>query len=335
VIGPGVANVPSVANVEMVIREDFLRGAMLDFTRDFLLVSLLVSAMTGAVMFLVLHRFLVRPVHRLTTAIGAFSEAPEDASRVIAPSGRTDEIGIAEQALARMQTNLAGELRQKRRLAELGLAVSKINHELRNMLTTAQLLGDRLGEIDDPTVRRVAPRLIRTLDRAIEFCGATLAFGRAVERPPRPRPVHLKALVEEVAELTRLSPDITIQLDIEVPDTFVVVADPEQLARVLSNLLRNAVQAFSTGSTADPRVGIAAWREKERVMIRVKDNGPGIPTQLRARIFGAFESSERPDGTGLGLNIADELIRLHGGTLVLEPGTPGASFLICLPDRVA
>ncbi|WP_204334103.1 hypothetical protein, partial [Klebsiella pneumoniae] len=77
--------------------------------------------------------------------------------------------------------------REKRRLAELGLSVSKINHELRNLLATAQLLGDRLGDGGDPNTRRLAPRLVATLDRAVRFCEATLAYGRATERHPQRR----------------------------------------------------------------------------------------------------------------------------------------------------
>jgi hypothetical protein len=173
VISKGVASVPNVQHVEMIFDEAQLHTAMMTFAQSFVFVSLVVSVITALLMFMVLHRFLVRPVHRLTANISGFSEAPEDSTRVIVPSGRTDEIGVAEDALARMQTRLAGEFRQRRHLAELGLAVSKINHELRNMLTTAQLLGDCLAESHDPTVKRVAPRLIRTLNRAIAFCGAT------------------------------------------------------------------------------------------------------------------------------------------------------------------
>jgi signal transduction histidine kinase len=246
-----------------------------------------------------------------------------------------DEIGTAERALARMEASLARELRQKRRLAEIGLAVSKINHELRNMLTTAQLLGDRLADLEDPTVRGIAPRLIRTLDRAIEFCAATLAFGRAVEREPHLRPVQLCPLLTEVGEIAQLAPDCAIRIDCAVSDEFAVIADGEQLGRALTNIVRNAVEALGGTEVPDPCITIAAWRADGKVMIRVADNGPGIPPRLRDRIFGAFESSERPDGTGLGLNIADELIRLQGGTLALEASPVGASFLVCLPDRDA
>jgi signal transduction histidine kinase len=330
-IGPGVPGVPGVDHVEIVIEETQLRDALLRFSQYFLAVSLVVSAITAVLMFMALHRVIIRPVQRLTRNIAAFAEAPEDVTRIITPSGRTDEIGIAEGALARMEGRLAGELRQKRRLAELGLAVSKINHELRNMLTTAQLLGDYLGKLDDPAVKRVAPRLIRTLNRAIEFCGATLAYGRVVERAPERRSMRLKPMLLEQSDLVQLAPQLPITFELDMPEDFTIAADPDQLARVLGNLIRNAVQALASGNPEKPCIRILARQQGGVATIRIADNGPGIPERLKPRLFNAFEA-ERAGGTGLGLSVADELVRLHGGTLTLQDGTAGASFLITLPD---
>jgi signal transduction histidine kinase len=332
VLGAGVQGVPAVSHVDVILDEAQLRDAMLAFSRSFLIVSLLVSGIAAALMFFVLHRFFVRPVHRLTTNIRAFSEAPDDAARIIVPSARTDEIGVAERALARMETSLAGELRQKRHLAQLGLMVSKINHELRNMLTTAQLLGDRLGELEDPAVKRVAPRLIRTLRRAIEYCSATMAYGRIEERAPDYQSVALAPLVLELADLVQLAPNRTISLEADCPAGFRIQADPDQLSQILGNLVRNAVQALAASETPAPRIQITAYRKRGSVMIRVADNGPGVPARMRTRIFEAFET-EHAGGTGLGLLIADELVRLHGGTITLEESQVGASFLVQLPDR--
>ena len=129
-----------------------------------------------------------------------FSADPEDQSRIMTPSGRLDEIGVAERELAQMQQELSGLLAQKNRLAQLGLAVSKINHDLRNMLANAQLISDRLVDIPDPTVQRFVPKLIASLDRAISFCNSSLQFGRASEAAPRRDLFRLKPLVEEVAD---------------------------------------------------------------------------------------------------------------------------------------
>lgn len=325
--------------VEIILDERPLREAMIEFSRNILLLSLLISGITAGLVYLALQWVIVGPVRRLSANIAAFADDPEDLSRVIAASGRADEIGVAEQALARMETALAGELRQKRHLAELGLAVSKINHELRNMLTTAQLLTDRLERVTDPAAQRVAPRLVATLARAIGFCEATLAYGRAAEPVPQRRLVPLKPLVAELADLTGLAPGAGIAFEARVPEGLEVDADPDQLSRVLVNLVRNAVQALrEAGATGGPpRIEVSAGREGRAVAITVADNGPGVPERARGRLFSAFQGAARPGGNGLGLAISAELVRLHGGTLTLDE-TPdetiaGARFRLVIPDR--
>ncbi|HEX2554607.1 MAG TPA: HAMP domain-containing sensor histidine kinase [Microvirga sp.] len=331
VIGPGAG----VDFVEILLDQRPLRDAMLEYSRNILVISLLISGITASLVYFALQWVIVRPVRRLSGNIAAFAGNPEDASRVIRPSDRADEIGVAEQALAHMETALAEELRQKRRLAELGLAVSKINHELRNMLTTAQLLTDRLEHVSDEAVQRVAPRLVATLGRAIAFCEATLAYGRATERLPRRERVALATLAEELAELPGLAPGAGIRLDAHIPDDLCVDADPDQLSRVLVNLVRNAVQALSRAgsSGAPPRVTVTAWREGRAVVITVADNGPGVPDRVRANLFTPFAGAGRAGGAGLGLTISAELVRLHGGGISLEPSPVGACFRVVIPDR--
>ena len=333
VVGRGMEGTDSV---EIVLDEAPLRSAMLDFSRNILLLSLLISGITASLVFFALQWVIVRPVRRLAGNIAAFADAPEDASRIISPSARLDEIGVAERALARMEGILADQLRQKRRLAELGLAVSKINHELRNMLTTAQLLTDRLDRVSDPAVQRVAPRLMKTLSRAIEFCQATLAYGRAVEHAPRRRSVRLAPIVEDLRDVSAvLGRDIAFRM--EVPADLMVHADPDQLSRVLANLVRNAVQAHAQGGEADKAawVAVGARRDPQGVIIKVADNGPGLPERARAHLFEPFQGSARPGGTGLGLAVAAELVALHGGTLSLLDGSAGACFRIVIPNAPA
>lgn len=331
VIGAGMG----VDFVEMILDQHPLRAAMLDFSRNILFLSLLISAITASLVYLTLQWVIVRPVRRLTGNIAEFSGNPEDASRVITPTDRADEIGLAEQALARMETTLADELRQKRRLAQLGLAVSKINHELRNMLTTAQLLTDRLDRVSDDAVQRIAPRLVATLDRAIAFCEMTLAYGRAAEPLPQRRLMPLAPLVEDLSNLTDLAPEVGIAFDAKVPDDLMVDADPDQLSRVLVNLVRNAVQALSQAGSPEgrPRIAITARREGGTALIFVEDNGPGIPDRIRAGLFTPFQASTQKGGTGLGLTIAAELVQLHGGTIGLDDTHGRTCFRIAIPDR--
>jgi signal transduction histidine kinase len=334
VIGKGMG----VDFVELILDPRPLRAAMLDFSRNILLLSLLISLITASFVYLTLQWVIVRPVQRLTGNIAAFSGDPEDASRVIRPTDRADEIGLAEQALARMEMTLADELRQKRRLAQLGLAVSKINHELRNMLTTAQLLTDRLDRGragNDGTVQRIAPRLVATLDRAIAFCESTLAYGRATEHLPQRRLFPLATLLDDLDHLTDLAPGADIAFEADVAEDLQVDADPDQMSRILVNLVRNAVQALSqAGSTEGrPRVKVTAQRDGKDVIVSVQDNGPGIPERVRVDLFTPFQGSARKGGAGLGLSITAELARLHGGTITLDEAENGACFRVTIPDR--
>jgi signal transduction histidine kinase len=266
----------------------------------------------------------------------AFSAAPDDGSRIIAPTGRADEIGVAEEHLAAMQEALQGTLREQRHLADLGLAVSKINHDLRNMLAAAQLISDRLSQIADANVQRFAPQLIAALDRAIAYCQSTLAYGRAREAAPARRLVALGRLVDEVAAVLGLPGNDGIAFDNRVPADLEVDADPEQLFRVLVNLCRNAVQAMdgAPGPAVVRRLTVDGRRDDGDVAIEVADTGPGVPERARAHLFRAFEGAARPGGTGLGLAIAAELVRAHGGSIALidKPGA-GATFRIVIPDR--
>jgi signal transduction histidine kinase len=309
---------------------------MLSYSVNIIWLSLLISVITAGLLYFTINRLFVRPMRRLTDNMVAFSGAPDDAGRIIAPSGRSDEIGVAEEHLAAMQEALQGTLREQRHLADLGLAVSKINHDLRNMLAAAQLFSDRLGSLPDENVQRFAPKLIATLDRAIAYCQTTLAYGRAREEAPARRLVALDRLVDEVAEVMGLKTHAAITFENLVAPGLEIDADPDQLFRVLVNLCRNSVQALEGDLDAAivRRLSISAERTGGDVTITVADTGPGIPQRARAHLFRAFQGAIRPGGTGLGLAIAAELIRAHGGSIALLDKTgPGATFRIVIPDR--
>jgi signal transduction histidine kinase len=322
--------------VEMVIDEAPLRRAMLKFSGNLLLLSLLISGLTAGAVYVALNWLIVGPIRQLAANVMEFEVDPENPRRIIEPTQRADEIGEAERALARMQMTLAGELRTKKHLAELGLAVSKINHDLRNMLAAAQLMSDQLVETRDAKIRRFAPRLIATLGRAIDFCQATLVYGRAAEATPVLQDVTLRQLVAEQAEMLGLPENKLLTFSNEIPAELVVPCDPDQIARVLLNLMRNSVQALTQAGTEDgvqPQLVVEAQRLNGSVTLRVADNGPGVPERARANLFQAFRGSVTPGGTGLGLAVAAELVRLHGGRIELEPSEAGAVFKVTLPAQ--
>lgn len=321
--------------IEIVIPEAPLRAAMVTYGLNILALSVIISALTAALVYFSLSRLLVKPLKDLTQNMLRFSADPEDQTRILTPSGRMDEIGVAERELADMQRELSGLLAQKTRLAQLGLAVSKINHDLRNMLANAQLISDRLVDIPDPTVQRFVPKLIASLDRAISFCNSSLQFGRAAEAAPRRDLFLLRELVEDVAESQALPRDGQIAFEIDIEDGVRIDADRDHLFRVFSNLVRNAVQAIETADELGGKgeIRVHARREGRKVTVDVSDNGPGVPAKARENLFKAFQGSTKKGGTGLGLVIAQELVQAHGGTLALVPVKKGALFRIEMPDR--
>jgi signal transduction histidine kinase len=310
--------------------------AMWTFSVNILLLSLAISCITAMLVFLALHYLFVRPMWRITRNMVAFRADPENPSRVIARSGRRDEIGTAEEELGAMQRELASMLQQQSRLAALGLAVSKINHDLRNLLASAQLFSDQLSTSPDPKVQRFAPKLMRALERAIAFCQSTLSYGGAQEPPPERRTIQVEPLIEEVHEALGLGLDVPIRWIVAVERGLTMEADHDQLFRVLVNISRNAVQALEARGARDPardQIRITGRREGSVVVIEVSDTGPGVPEKARTHLFQAFQGSARAGGTGLGLAIAAELVRAHGGEIRLVPGTIGATFSITIPDR--
>jgi signal transduction histidine kinase len=226
-------------------------------------------------------------------------------------------------------------LSQKSRLAALGLAVSKINHDLRNLLASSQLLSDQLASVPDPRVQRFAPKLMRSLERAIDFCQSTLSYGRAQEAEPDRRMILVEPVVSEVRESAGLAADASITWISAIERSLTIDADPDQLFRVLLNLVRNAAQALESakGDAATLQIRITGRREGSVAIIEVSDTGPGVPAKAREHLFEAFQTSGRPGGSGLGLAIAAELVRAHGGDIHLVEGTIGATFRVSISDR--
>ncbi|MFP9136191.1 ATP-binding protein [Devosia sp. XGJD_8] len=318
--------------VELLMSERPLRQDMLAYSRQIGVVSLAIAAITAVALYLLASYLFIYPVRRLTQNILAFRQAPENASLVIVPSARRDEIGIVERELAAMESDLFSMLRQRRHLADLGLAVAKINHDLRNTLTSAQLLSDQVATLDDPKVQRLAPRLVTTLDKAIGFAQSVLDYGRETAALPVLAPVSMRALLEDAAFEARLVGHPSIVFADQVSETLVLNVDAAQMGRVFLNLLKNAREALEAApAIAAPQVSVSMSEEGESIILSVADNGPGLPPRARDNLFVAFEGSARAGGTGLGLAIAREITEAHGGRLVLADQPAGTRFDLILP----
>ena len=322
--------------IEITMPSGPLRAALLDYGLRILVLSAVISIFTALLLFIAVRQLMVTPIKRLVTSMTRYAEAPGDAARIITPQGRVRELRDAEEALNKLQTDLTGALRQRARLAQLGEAVAKISHDLRNMLSVATMLGDRLEASQDPAVQRIAPRLVASLDRAINLTEATLAFGRAEEPAPKLTRVGLRGLVDDVVENERLGDEAAvIAYGCDIPPDLALRADPEQLYRVLSNLVRNARLAIAATGQAG-RIEIAASETDDGWAITVADTGPGLPPKARAHLFTPFHGGVRKGGSGLGLAICAELVKGHGGQLELvSTGPQGTVFRVFIPAGLA
>ncbi len=323
VLGP--APTEPDATVEVLLDEAPLRHEMWAFGLRILQLSIAISLTTAALVFFSLQWLLVRPMRRITASMTLFREDPEDASRRIVPSGRRDEIGGAEKELAMLQETVRQALGQRARLAALGTAVTKINHDLRAILATARLVSDGLASSAAPEVRRVAPRLFEAIDRAVALCTHTLDFSREGAPPLAPTRFALLALIEELAPALATGSDPLAVAPI-VPPGLIVRADRDQLYRVLLNLAQNAVEAGAR------HLRLTAAAVDGTIAIDIADDGHGLPPRARENLFRPFFGSARPGGTGLGLAIARELMRAQGGDLILiETTGSGTVFRLTLP----
>lgn len=318
--------------IEVTMDSNPLRMAMTDYGLRILGLSFVISIITASFLFLAVRVVLVRPIKGVVGYMQRYATAPEDARGIISPNSKITELREAEEALQTLQTDLTQALKQRERLAQLGGAVAKVSHDLRNILTSAQLFTDRIEASDDPLVRRMAPKLVGSITRAVSLCESTLAFGRAEEPAPTLTMVPLHNVAEDVVSSEQLSTaDTCVEIVNQVPQDLVARADPEQLFRVIMNLVRNARQAL-VASGKPGRVEVTARETDSDWLIDVTDTGPGLPPKARENLFTPFQGGVRKGGSGLGLAISQELIRGHGGDLILkDTGPHGTAFEIRLP----
>ncbi|MCA8899963.1 MAG: HAMP domain-containing histidine kinase [Hyphomonas sp.] len=314
--------------IEVVVPQAPLKSDLIDYGRRIAGLSLLIALIAATVIYVLLHFLVVQPMKRVTTSVEQFRMDPGAWTRRLRPTSRRDEIGRAQNALSDMEEAVADAFRQRAHLAELGTAVAKINHDLRNSLASAQLVSDTLARSEDPRVQKAAPRLERALTRAINLASETLDYGKAKPLPPDMQPVHLRAAVEEAAsEALAAWPEVEFVNDLPVQR--MVEADPEHLHRLATNLIRNAAEAMVAGASLPKRVTVTLSQHG----VDFTDTGPGLPAAAQENLFKPFAASTRKTGSGLGLVIARELATGMGGDLTLAgTGPKGTTFRLVLPD---
>lgn len=324
--------------IEITMPTAPLRAGMIEYGLRLLVISAAFSILTAILLNLAAQRMILVPIRRVIRHMSAYANAPEDPRHIISPDARLAELREAETALEAMQKTVTSSLKQKERMAQLGQAVAKISHDLRNILTTAQIFADRLEDSADPKVVRAVPKLVNSISRAVNLCETTLAFGKAEEPAPSLSRFRLALLATEVVEAEMLAGESAatrVEFLLDIPPALIIRADREQLYRVLSNLARNARQAIE-GTGQPGIIEIGAGESDADWWIRVGDSGPGLPDRAREYLFKPFTGSARKGGTGLGLTIAADLVRGHGGQLkLIRSDTEGSEFMIHIPRDMA
>lgn len=323
----GNASANDGSEIIIVFDEDLLRQDMLIYSRNIVLITIVISLFTAGLVFYSLSNLLVKPVKKITDNMISFRHAPEDLTKKFKPDDREDEIGVVMKELAKMQDDVRKALNQKDHLAKLGSAISNINHDLRNMLSSAQLVSDHLSTIDNPVVQQLAPRFVKAIDRAIRLCENTLSYGGSDVEELHLQTFNLHNLIDDVSTSLGLFESNNIKLHNEIAHGQKIKADNDQLFRVLMNISRNAVQAIGESGN----ITVTGVLDNGNITIDLSDDALGIPEKIKENLFQPFKTGSR-GGTGLGLAISKEIITAHGGTLdLLKSDAKGSTFRIVLP----
>lgn len=320
------------ATIEVVLNQADLDHDLRLVARDIGAVSVLEALAVGGLMYLALHALLVRPLRRIIGSVAAFRADPERARPLdpdaVAPLA-DDEIAVASRELAALQQGLRGALWRNARLAALGAAATRVSHDLRGIFSLALMTAERLQKHADPKVSHAGDVLVRAVERASDLVRRSVEFTR--DGPPAlvRAPTDLAAAIEEAIEQVHASTP-KLRIENRVPAGTAVEADAGELVRVFANLLRNAGEAGAT------RAEIGAAAATREIEVTVTDDGPGLPDPVRQGLFRPFVTGGRPGGNGLGLAIAHDLVRAHGGCLSLaHTGTGGTAFRLTLPAAAA
>ena len=332
--------IPTHESVEIILPKASLKSAMRDYSERIFWLSLAIAVITGGLIYLALSAMIVRPIQRLAKGLGDFREDPNMRRNVLKPSNRRDEIGQLQREFFDMKQSVRTSFRQRERLASLGMAVAKINHDLRNVLTSAQLVSDRIAMDKDERVAVMGERLVRAVDRGVRLCTDVLNFSHAKEEELEIEPVRLALLVGEVAgdTLGQFGRGPTaIDFINNIQSELTVYADADHTYRIVHNLFRNAGQAMAKMEGVDltRKITVSTKQDGDTIVLSIRDTGNGLPQKAQDNLFQAFAGSATHGSTGLGLTISRELARDQGGDLNLaKTGADGTEFVLTLPAKL-
>ena len=322
---------------EIMLPKSSLRSALREYFRRIFWLSLAIAVITGTLIYLALSAMIVRPIQKLANGIAEFRENPDQRRGNLQPSRRRDEIGQLEREFYDMKQGVRASFRQRERLASLGMAVAKINHDLRNVLTSAQLVSDRIAMDKDERVAGMGERLVRAVDRGIRLCTDVLNYSKATDEQLELEDVRIALLAGEIAGdvLGQFGRGPTaISFINKIPSECSVKIDADHTYRIIHNLFRNAGQALQAMSSTDAlrQITVSSVEEAGQIKIKITDSGPGLPQRAQDNLFQAFTSGSGHGSTGLGLTISKDLAVDQGGDLELGyTGETGTEFVLTLP----
>jgi signal transduction histidine kinase len=279
-------------------------------------------------MFTAMDRIRVRSLEVLRDAPGV---EPPRRTRMITALHQILDIELAIM-LETYREDLLAKNRTAERLATIGQLAAGIGHELRNPLgvveSSAYLVTRRLEQlqISDPSLSKHMQKIAAEVERSNKTINDLLELARS--KPITRRSVDARQFIVDAVPAAGLPAGV--EVEISAAPGIPLDADPDQLARVVTNLLINASQAMDGRG----HVWLEARREGTQTVIVVRDDGPGVPNDVRGRIFEALFTT-KAKGNGLGLALCRRIAEAHGGTVTLEPSDGGAAFRIAIPDAPA
>ncbi len=319
--------------VDMTVPERPICMDVRRFARDLFVLSIWLCVIAATLLFVTANFNLAAPILRLTRAITGFDTSSRDRAQIVQPTSRVREIYEAETSLRDMQERVIVAMEQRDKLVTLGESVSKIQHDLRNMLSTATLTADRLEFSEDPKVRQSAPRLKRALDRAVALSSQTVEYGALGSRPTNIKEIDLNATIQEIIDDEKsLCKDLPYRWIFSSPKGLKARTDEEYFTRVYRNLLRNARQILDEGQGDNIITRVSVL--ENGISVQIEDDGPGMSEKARANLFKPYTGSSRKGGSGLGLALSHELSILMGAELrMIKSDSSGTIFEIFLPKN--
>jgi len=287
-----------------------------DYTMRIIALTFIIGMIVIAPLYWFLNARFVRPLRLITGHMHTFSQDPSAIQEPIEAHGASAEIREIAQAFTSLTEDIRRALRQKERLADIGEATAKINHDLRNILVSATLVTDTLSASDDPKIQRIAPHIERAISDAANMTQNMMDY-LSEAKPESQTEFDLQEMVDNLAH--------DAKLDISIDGASTLYGMPNTLYRLLLNLARNAKAAGASALTID------VWRAGHLAVIDISDDGPGIDTTMKPQLFSAFYAGHKSN-TGLGLAIAKDLSVAMGGELRLSRSSHyGSEFRLSVP----